>query len=128
SKFDQDGNCLWAKKLPKSYPTSIASDSQGNIVVIGAFSTPSLSIGSLTVVNAGGLNPGSTQGPGGPCTDMFVMKLNSLGNPLWLERAGGTFNESARKITIDAEDNIYIGGDFTSDSMRFNNTQTLYQP
>ncbi len=42
--------------------------------------------------------------------DIFVMKLNTDGNPIWVEEAGGLGVDSASGICIDPANNVYITG------------------
>ena len=64
-KYDGQGNVLWAKSAggnSSDYAYSIAVDPLGNIIVVGYFSSLSITFGSKTIINAG--NSG--------VSDMFV--------------------------------------------------------
>ncbi len=83
AKLDSSGNWLWAERAGGSsadYGSGIAVDSSGNAYVTGFFRSPSADFGSTTLNSSGAY-------------DVFVAKLDSSGNWLWAERAGGSSNE-----------------------------------
>jgi PKD repeat protein len=56
SKYDINGNVLWAKSAGGTdydSPRSIAVDGLGNIFIAGSFYSPSLTFGSTTLLNSG---------------------------------------------------------------------------
>ncbi|MBL7938364.1 MAG: hypothetical protein JNL43_03300 [Flavobacteriales bacterium] len=54
--------------------------------------------------------------------DVFVVKYDSDGTPLWAAQGGGDNSESAKGITIDAAGNVYITGYFVSPTADFGST------
>jgi hypothetical protein len=80
--------------------SAVAVNSKGNIVVAGVFWSPSLSLGGGTLVNAGGY-------------DMFIAEISGSGTHLWSKRFGGTGSEIVSSIGLDAQDNIFVGGQFS---------------
>jgi len=54
--------------------------------------------------------------------DVFILKLNNAGSPLWGEKISGTGIETMWTMNIDPADNIYIGGFCTSSSTSFAGT------
>ena len=46
--------------------------------------------------------------------DIFVAKLDGLGNYLWAKSAGGAGNDQGRGIAVDALGNCYVAGYFTN--------------
>lgn len=50
----------------------VATDPFGNILVAGEFSSATITIGTTTLTRSGGA-----------FNDVFVTKLDALGNPLW---------------------------------------------
>lgn len=75
---------------------SIVVDGSGNIIITGDFSG-SVTIGGTTILPVGSM-------------DVFVLKLNSIGTPIWTKTIGGTGNDYGRSITVDNMSNIYTTG------------------
>ena len=112
-KYDASGNMLWAKSAggtSNDYAQSIAVDANGNTYVAGYFNSSSITFGSNTLTNAAG------------DYDMFVVKYDASGNVLWAKSAGGTSDDQANSITVDANGNIYVAGSFKSASITFGAT------
>ncbi len=86
-------------------PYAIAIDVTGNIYTTGIYSTvadfdPSASTFNLTSA-------------GGP--DIFISKLDPLGNFLWAKSLGGSSaNEEGHGIKVDASNNVYVTGFFAA--------------
>ena len=110
TKLDSSGNWLWAKNAresPYDYGHGIAVDASGNSYVTGYFSGTA-TFGSTTLTSSGG-------------ADIFVAKLDSSGNWLWANNAGGTSDECGNGIAVDASGNSYVTGYFY-DSATFGST------
>jgi hypothetical protein len=75
-------------------------DSSGNIYVAGYFND-TLTLGSNVLISAGG-------------NDVFIAKYNSSGTLVWAESAGGTGEDDAGSIAVDAQGNVFIGGWFSN--------------
>jgi len=110
AKFDAGGNALWARDA-NGYcePYAIAADRYGNCYVTGEFEV-SVSFGADTIY------ADTTFGPYG---DVFVVRYDANGNPSWQTSGGGTNYEEAWAITADADRNVFIAGDFASDTVYF---------
>lgn len=83
---------------------SVAVDGAGNVYTTGYFQgtgdfDPGTGVVNLT--SAGG-------------TDIFISKLNSAGNLVWVKRIGGVGSDVARAIKVDAAGNVYTIGYFGS--------------
>jgi len=76
------------------------SDSNGNVYTAGFYSQ-TITVGSETVTWAGGN------------ADGFLSKFDSQGNPVDIKGFGGTFDDAAVDVAVDANDNIYLTGYFT---------------
>ena len=101
AKLDSGGNWLWAKKAggtSSDTGRSIATDSSGNSYVIGYF--------------AGTATFGDTELTSSGNNDIFVAKLDSGGNWLWVMKAGGTDLDVGKSIAIDSSGNSYVTGYF----------------
>ena len=104
AKLDPYGNWLWATRAGhngNASGNSIATDSQNNIYVTGAFTYQAYFGSTLLYAGSGGYN------------DIFLAKLNSAGsNWLWAVQAGGNSNDYGYGVALDEYDNVYITGSF----------------
>jgi hypothetical protein len=110
AKLDAAGNYRWIVSFSSGSGSSnsdffpaLALDASGNVYVAGSFVSPTLTLGSITLTNAGG-------------TDLFVAKLDPNGQWLSAVRAGGTGTENVNSLTLDSAGNIYLTGQFTGSS------------
>jgi cysteine-rich repeat protein len=100
-KLDAQGQHLWSRRFGGAsyeYPSSIAVDSAGNVLITGYF-------------------PGTADFGGGPLSsagyhDIFVVKLDAQGQYLWSRRFGGTGYDSPSDIVVDSASNAVIVGSF----------------
>ncbi|HYG52201.1 MAG TPA: SBBP repeat-containing protein [Flavobacteriales bacterium] len=103
-KLDGSGNFVWAKQLGGSaseYGYGIAVDASGNVYTAGYFEGTAdfdPGTGTFNLVSAG-------------LRDAFFCKLNSTGTFVTAGRMGGTLNDYAQSIALDASANIYIVAD-----------------
>jgi uncharacterized delta-60 repeat protein len=104
-KYNSDGIPLWARRVggTGSEDSSVTTDSSGNIVVAGYYSS-----NPLTIFNADGTTFTTLANGGG--NDGFVVKYNSEGTPLWARRVGGTGGESMSSVSTDSSGNIVVTG------------------
>jgi len=101
TKLDSSGYWLWAKNAggtSDDYGNGIAVDDSGNSYVIGDFYS-NATFGSTTLTSNGGY-------------DIFIAKLDSSGNWLWAQNAGGTYHDYGYGIAVDASGNTYVTGGF----------------
>lgn len=100
-------NCLTAQATGWDWAVSAGSsgtdrgwavdrDAQGNVYICGEFSGTA-TFGGNTLTSLGG-------------TDIFAAKLDAAGNWLWVSQAGGTMNDIAYDIGIDASGNVLVTG------------------
>lgn len=107
-RLDKDGNHIWSKSWGgpgDDTVNRIAIDSSGNVIVVGRFTTPlpgqTANFGSGPISTTGG----TTDGWAG-------MYRRSDGAALWVKQFGGDRDQNAKAVTVDASDNVYIGGDY----------------
>ena len=101
SKLDPLGNFVWAKRFggPSSQVSfSIAVDDSGNVYTTGYFQgtadfDPGSGTSNLTSVGS---------------EDVFVSKLNSVGNFVWAKSFGGI----GYSVAVDSSGNVYTTGYF----------------
>lgn len=107
AKLDHNGNWLWAVKAGGSnssnsdFGYSIAVDTSDNVVVTGCFWGTS-PFGSYSITSSGGY-------------DIFIAKLDTIGNWLWAKKAGcssSLYDDCGKGVAVDNTGNIYITGYF----------------
>jgi hypothetical protein len=113
-KYDSSGTPLWARRLGGTLADiaySVSTDSSGNVIVTGQYSSNPLNIFaadgttvSFTLANSGG-------------SDVFVVKYDSSGTPLWARRMGGTGTDIANSVSTDSSGNIVVAGQYTSNPL-----------
>lgn len=119
AKLDSSGTFIWAKTFGSStggdYPESIALDALGNIYATGAFYGDTLHAGTNALPN---LNPGPSTYP-----DYFIVKLAaSNGDFDWVQSVGGNDYVNGYGITTDSNNDVYVTGTYSSDSVQFGTT------
>lgn len=106
----------WAKAIQGGkyiFGKDLVIDQSGNIIVVGSFNSSTIDFNNgITLSNNGEY-------------DGFIAKYNSSGVCLWAKKIGGTKSDSVRNINIDKNNNIYVIGDFSSDTLYFNNGKSL---
>ncbi len=64
----------------------------------------------------------------GNSRDIFIGKLDPLGNPIWIKTAGGPDSDQAMDIELDNQGGLYVSGLFSSTANFDGNTVTAIQP
>lgn len=101
AKADPAGNWLWAASAggyDSDCAQGLAVDSAGNCFLTGYFAG-SASFGATTLNTAGD-------------SDIFVAKLDPLGNWLWASRAGGGDFDRGYDLVVGSGGLIYVTGSF----------------
>ena len=106
-KLDSSGNFVWAKKMGGLYDdraTSIFLDASANIYTTGIFSgtadfDPGVATFNLvsTLLNE---------------YDIFISKLDSVGNFIWAKQISGTSYKYGYSLALDPAGNVYSTGRF----------------
>lgn len=105
SKLDASGNMVWTVSFGSSnwdQGQSIETDNSGNIYTTGWFEgvvdfDPGPGVYNLTSAGA---------------KDIFIYKLDTAGNFVWAKSLGGTLDDRAFSIALDAMHNVYVTGNF----------------
>jgi gliding motility-associated-like protein len=103
SKFDGAGNFIWAKALlGNAQGEAIAVDALGNVYTSGYFYNttdfdPGLGVFNLT---SNGME------------DIYVSKIDPLGNFIWAKSFGSSIADYVYGITLDANNNVLVTGTF----------------
>ncbi len=117
TKYDPNGNVLWADgrggtNEDKAY--GVTADASNNMIVTGAFLSPSI-LFDIDTVNYSG----------GAYTDIFTVKYTSGGAVSWANSEGGTYLDEPNAVVTDPAGDLYISGIFYSSSILFG-TDTLF--
>lgn len=107
NKLNASEDFVWAKSIGGFYDDvaySIAVDAFGYVYVTGTFQDivdfdPNCCPNMYNMTSAGS-------------NDIFVLKLDSMGNFVWARRMGGTGNDVAKSIVVDPFGNVYTTGWF----------------
>lgn len=111
SKYDVNGNLLWAKSAGgngSEKALGVSHDAAGNVYICGEYEA-ACQFDASTTVNGIGIR------------DIFVAKYNANGVFQWVRTAGSTGRDEAQGITCDAAGNCYVTG-FFSDGCTFGTT------
>lgn len=105
-KQDASGNLVWAKSFsgPNAFPSGsvIAVDNNANVYVAGNFD-------DQMDFDPG---PGTSYYTPGGFLASYIVKLNSAGQLVWAKFLDGSSTCSATTITVDNNNNLYIGGSY----------------
>lgn len=107
-KLDVNGDLAWARKMGSSdfdFGRSIAVSAAGNVITTGSFQgtvdfDPGAGTSTLTSTSGG--------------NDIFISKLDASGNFVWARRLGGSGNDIGYSVTVDAAENVFTTGSFSS--------------
>ncbi|MBC7886987.1 MAG: T9SS type A sorting domain-containing protein [Ferruginibacter sp.] len=104
SALDAAGNFLWAKHIAEGSngAHSISTNTLGDIVIAGVFS------GTKDFDTGAGVFNITSSGS----ADIFILKLDGLGNFVWAKAVGGIGIEGDEAVTLDPLGNVYITGSF----------------
>jgi hypothetical protein len=91
------------------YGTGIAVDNEGNTFICGYFRGQARFEGEGKTYELIGNGE----------ADMFLAKYNRVGKLVWVRPAGGSADDYARAVAIDAEGNCYLTGSFQSPTIKF---------
>ena len=103
-KFDTDGNFVWAKAMGGTLTDNsygLALDTSGSVYTTGGFAN--------TVDFDPG--PGTHLLTSSASVDIFISKLDTDGNFVWVKHMPGTYIQYGMNLVIDEIGNIYSIGD-----------------
>ena len=112
TKMDSNGNLLWARNIAGSinqmsyhydWGKTFAIDDSYNIYLTGYFwgdvdFNPGIGVDSL-----------SSNGN----SDIYICKLDSIGNYFWTKSMGSTYGDESRSICVDNAGGVYIIGKYS---------------
>ena len=111
-KLNSNGDFIWAKQIGGTgydFGNDITFDSSDNLFITGQFS-------GLCDFDTG-VNTFNLSAIGG--SDVFILKLNSSGDFIWVKQIGSSMNDSGKSINVDNSGEIYVSG-FFSDVISLN--------
>lgn len=118
-KYDINGNLRWAQRAGMEGHDncwSIAIDSKQDIVLTGGFQSAAIMYDNDTLTNAGS---------GNYAFDAFIVKYDLNGNEIWATSFGSDEEEQIQSVDVDKDDNIYLTGEFWSDSIQISTTTLI---
>ena len=113
-QYSSTGSVNWVAKLggtSTDQPMAVRSDSSGNIIVVGYFSSS-----TLTAYDKDGTAFGTTLSDSGG-SDAFIVQYSSTGSVNWIAKIGGTAFDYGFAVTLDSSGNIIIDGHFYSSTL-----------
>jgi len=110
SKWNRIGSHVWTKRIGSSggaiYGVTTAIDSSGNIFTTGS------ETGTVVLDSGNGIITISSAGD----KDIFISKLNSSGNFVWVKSLGSRAEDSGLGIAVDISGNVYFTGYFNGEA------------
>jgi len=101
AKYDPNGNTLWARSaggMEADTGVDANIDISGRLLIAGIFEDVATFDG-ITLTSAG-------------FADVFIAQYSSGGGVLWVQKAGGEFNDQGLGIATDTSGYTYVTGDF----------------
>jgi hypothetical protein len=95
------GKLLWLQANLAQYQArvnAVTVDHANNVIAVGYFLNY-VDFGSGLITSAGG-------------NDVFIAKYSPQGVLLWVRRMGGIWNDNARSVAVDSQNNIVVAGYF----------------
>lgn len=108
-KYSPLGSLLWEKTYGgtnNDQPYDISVDSCSNVFVAGSFYSPSLTVGSSTLINHTSTYTFNT-------ADAFLLRLDAAGNEIWTRNAGSSANEFGFSVASDGRNVFLAGGQYS---------------
>jgi len=112
TKLDSFGNVIWAKSYGgtgQDQCTSIVTDKNDNVIITGIFDSPEINFDTISFNNTG------------ESYDIFVAKFKNDGTFDWAKTIIGNEADYVHSINVDIDNNIYIVGGYTSQSLNTGN-------
>jgi hypothetical protein len=114
-KYNSSGVVQWVQAAGGTagdVSNSIAVDASGGVYITGTY-------GGTASFNGQSITSTGTY-------DVFIAKYNSSGVIEWVQSAGGTLDDYANGIAVDASGKVYITGGFSGTAYFGSNAETSY--
>ena len=121
-KYTSIGNFEWVKSYGEDYtdlPDNLLIDNEGFVYLVGVYNSPQIDFYGQIAINTG------------PFFDVFVAKLDPLGNPMGVQNVNSQLTSirnthgTNTQTNIDDENNFYIITEFMGPSVLYNFDGTL---
>lgn len=102
ARFAPDGTLVWARRFGGAgddHARGIDVDANGNCYVSGVFSN-TVDLGGITLTASGS-------------SDIFLLKLDDLGNSIWAKKIGDAGAEEGCEIEVDPDGDVVVSGGFS---------------
>lgn len=100
-KLDSSGTAIWGIRGGGiGEDRGLALSVSGSTICWGGYFTGSGAFLGTNVSSTGGFS------------DIFVVKLNDAGTPLWVKDYGGSFGEQVNSVSLDPWGNVFCAGNF----------------
>ncbi len=116
ASYASDGQIRWARNalgVGQENAWSLAIDSAGMVYVAGSYRSPVLVFDGHVLTNTS------------DDFDLYVTKFSPTGRVLWARSAVGREWDDAKALALDRDDNVYMAGNFRSDTLSFESTQLV---
>jgi|GEM_PF-2191716 len=115
TKISTAGSVIWNEDIDLSSSTGflyggLATDATGNSYITGTFETPTITFGSTSLTNSD---------PTGNSNDIFVVKYNAAGTPVWAKSIDGPENDESYCVAAGSNHDIFLSGRAQSDTLTF---------
>jgi len=126
-KVNEDGTLIWKKAMGSSYGSQSSSviDANGNIYTLGTYANHAGENDFNPSIGGVFSFPESGDGVTYPNDDIFIQKMDSMGNFLWAKSIGASGYQTGTSIAIDPTGYIYICGNFRN-SIDFDPGPAIY--
>jgi len=107
--FSQNLSWHWANSAggtDHDAPSKICTDKEGNVIVAGNFTSPTITFGDTTHFRGYGQS-------------VFVVKYSPSGAILWSKSAGNSLQDQIIDVAVDLKGNILVTGMFANASISF---------
>lgn len=100
----------------EEYAYNMCCDANGNIYMVGEYRTSPLILGHDTLTNSFITS-----------TNAFIVKIDTGGKVVWARSAYGDQDDRAIRVRVDGNGNVYVVGNFNSDSITFDKGATWHR-
>jgi hypothetical protein len=116
-KYTSIGNFEWVRSYGSDLtdlPDQLKIDHEGNVYLVGLYNSPLIDFYGQTVINSG------------TDFDIFIVKLDPAGNPMWAQNVNTQMTsvkntpDTDTKTNIDDENNFYIIAEYMGPSVLSN--------
>jgi hypothetical protein len=115
AKYNSTGTLLWAKSYGGDYydgADAVTVDPLGYVYVSGYFQSDSITLGTTTLHDASGVKNHNA----------LIIKLDSIGNVLWVSSSTSQGGVEAYSIATAQADAVFVTGRFAGASVQFGST------